>query len=87
MKAKYTFEFVKMDDCRVAVPVGDGADQFHGVLKVNETGMAILKLLENEISEEQIVEGIMDQFEGDPGQIREHVMEFLDTLKEEGLID
>ena len=44
---------MNLDDGLVAVPVGEGAQQFQGVLKVNETAMAILKMLENDITEEE----------------------------------
>ena len=43
MKSKYKYEVISLDDGLVAVPIGDGTQQFHGVLKVNETAMAILK--------------------------------------------
>ena len=86
MKAKYMFEVMDMDDCQVAVPVNGSADLFHGVLKLNETGVAILKLLENETNEDNIVADLLKKYEGDPEKIREYVREFLETLKAEGLV-
>ena len=56
MKAKYTFEIMELDDGMVAVPVGNDSEQFHGVLKVNETAVFILKLLEHETTEDDIVD-------------------------------
>ena len=52
MKTKYRFEIMELDDGLVAVPVGAGAEQFQGVLKLNETAKSIIELLENETTED-----------------------------------
>lgn len=87
MKAKYSFEIMDLDDGLVAVPVSDGADQFHGVLKVNESAVAILKLLEQDTTEEAIVNALMKEYEGDKATIGEFVQEFVETLKTEGVVE
>ena len=86
MKAKYTFEIMDLDDGLVAVPVGDGADQFHGVLKVNETAAAILKLIEQETTEEEIVDALLKEYNGNREEVAECVREYLETLNAEGVI-
>lgn len=86
MKAKYSFEIMELDDDLVAVPVGGDSHQFNGVLKVNETAAAILKLLEQETSEEQIVNDLLKDYDGDPAEIRGYVSEFLEKLKTEGVV-
>ena len=86
MKAKYSFEIMELDDDLVAVPVGGDSHQFNGVLKVNETAAAILKLLEQETSEEQIVNDLLKDYDGDPEEIRGYVSEFLEKLKTEGVV-
>ena len=55
MKAKYTFEIMEIDDQMMAVPVGEVADELHGILKLNQSAAAILELLKEETSEEEIV--------------------------------
>ena len=86
MKAKYTFEIMDLDDGLVAVPVGDGADQFHGVLKVNETAAAILKLIEQETTEEEIVDALLKEYNGNREEVAACVREYLETLNTEGVI-
>lgn len=86
MKAKYSFEIMDLDDGLVAVPVGDGAEQFHGVLKVNESGVAILKLLENETTEENIVKSLLKEYAGKEEEIAGYVHEFIVKLLEEGVV-
>lgn len=87
MKAKYAFEIMELDNEKVAVPVGAKAEQFHGVLKVNDTAIAILKQLAQDTSEEKIVEALMQDFDGEKAQIAENVKEFLNVLETEGLVE
>lgn len=87
MKAKYSFEIMDLDDGLVAVPVGDGAEQFRGVLKVNESAVAILKLLEKETTEEAIVDALMKEYDGEKETITNFVNEFVETLKTEGVVE
>ncbi len=86
MKTKYTFEVMELDDGMVAVPIGGGAERFNGVLKVNETGAAILKLLAEETDEARITEALLREYSGEAAEIRGFVREFLDKLTAEGLI-
>ena len=87
MKAKFSFEIMELDDGLVAVPVGGESLKFNGVLKVNETGACILKLLEQETNEEQIVTELLKEYTGDPEEIRKYVGEYLETLKTEGVVE
>ncbi len=86
MKAKYTFEIMDLDDGLVAVPVGDQAEHFNGVLKVNESGVEILKLLEQETTEETIVKSLLEKYDGDEKEISGFVHEFIDKLIAEGIV-
>ena len=86
MKTKFGFEIMDLEDGLVAVPVGDGASQFRGVLKVNETAATIIKLLENDTSEEQIVDSLLHEYEGEKEQMKNYVHEFIATLTSEGII-
>lgn len=87
MKSKYQFEVMELDDGQVAVPVGEGAEHFHGVLKVNESAVAILKLLENETTEEEITENLLKEYEGNKNDIINYVREFVEKLKNEGIVE
>lgn len=87
MKAKYKFEIMELDDSLVAVPVGDGAELFHGVLKVNETAVAILKLLTEDITEEAIVESLLKEYIGDRKQVADYVHDFVGEMISEGIVE
>ena len=87
MKTKYSFEIMELDDGLVAVPVGNGAEQFHGVLKVNETAVAILKLLNEETTEEAIVGALQKEYTGEREQIAGYVHEFIEKMIAEGVVE
>lgn len=87
MKAKYTFEIMNLDDSQVAVPVGAGAEEFHGVLKVNETAVAILKQLEQDTTEQQIVDALMKEYSGEKTEIASYVHQFVEKLTAEGIVE
>ena len=87
MKAKYAFEIMDLDGERVAVPVGDGAEQFHGVLKMNETASDILKLLEKDTTEDQIIIDLLKEYEGDPDEMRKYVHSYIEQLIAEGVVE
>ena len=87
MKTKFSFEIMDLDDGLVAVPVGDSASQFHGVLKVNETAVAILKLLEKDTTEEAIVDTLLQEYSEDKEQIAGYVHEFVEKLIKEGIVE
>ncbi len=86
MKTKYRFEIMELDDGLVAVPVGAGAEQFQGVLKLNETAKSIIELLENETTEEEIVNSLLKEYDGDSAQISSCVHEYIEKLSTEGLL-
>lgn len=87
MKTKYSFEIMNLDDGLVAVPVGENASQFHGVLKVNETAVAILKQLEKDTTEEDIVKSLLEEYAGEKEEIAGYVRAFVGKLINEGIVE
>lgn len=86
MKLKYTFEMMEIDDEIVAVPVGDNANTLHGIVKLNGTGAEILKMIQEEKSESEIVEELGKKYESSHDEIQTFVAEFLKQMTAAGLI-
>ena len=86
MKLKYTFEMMEIDDQQMAVPVGDGAQEMHGILKLNKSAAAILELLKEDTTEEQIVQGMLERFDGPEDEIKACVHDYIAELEEAGLL-
>ena len=87
MKAKYSFEIMDLDDGLVAVPVGNGAEQYRGVLKINETAASILDLLKQDTDESSIVDALLKEYSGDRETISNYVHDYIGKLIEEGIVE
>lgn len=86
MKLKYTFESMELDDRIIAVPVGDGAQDFRGVVKLNDSAAEIFDLLKQETTEEAVVEALKARYGDDP-EISSFVREAIDYLAQEGVLE
>lgn len=88
MKLKYNFVVNKVADTSVAVPVGSDCAAFGGYIKLNDTGASIFNLLKNEITEDEIVKSLLEEYEDtDEQEVRETVTEFIGNLAKAGIIE
>lgn len=86
MKLKYTFEMMEIDDQLMAVPVGDGADEFHGILKLNSSAASIFELLKEDTTEEEIVSKLQESYESSD-ELKTYVHDYIAQLKEAGFVE
>ena len=87
MNLKCRFEMVNMQEETIAVPVGNGANRVHGVLKLNATGKVIIELLQEETSLERIIDRLSDLYEDDREAIAATVNKVIDLLKSYDLLE
>ena len=87
MRLKYHFEFTDVENEIIAVPVGEGANDIHGVLKLNPTGKEIMELLMSDTSVENIVSALDDKYEDERENLVSYVQTTVETLKNAGLIE
>ena len=86
MRLKYRFETMELDGMVVAIPVGEGASYFHGVVKLNETAAYIFNALKETTSEEAIVESLLKEYNAPKELIAEDVREYLIKFREKGIL-
>lgn len=86
MKLKYEFETTELGDEIIAVPVGDNAMGFKGVLKLNPSAAAILRLLKEDTTVEQVVSSLVEEYEGGKEELTAFVEKFVGKLEDEGLL-
>lgn len=86
MKLKYRFITQKVNDGYVAVATGEGADEFKGIVRLNEVGKEIFELLADEQTEESIVEELKKTYEDKNGEIEKSVHEFVEYLTSEDVL-
>lgn len=87
MHLKYKFvvqTFFKKDI--VAVPVGKEAKEYNSMLKLNRTGGRIIELLDNDTTEDAIIDTICAEFDADRETVSTDVRNFLRMLDDKGLL-
>lgn len=87
MKLKYTFDAVDMGDETIAVPVGEGADQMHGVVKLNKSGYEIMEMLQEDKTVEDIVDILATKYDNSKEDLKSHVLTVVEVLKNAGIVE
>ena len=70
----------------VIIPVGSTVLGFNGLITVNEVGVVLWKMLQEEVTLEQLVQGILAEYDVEEDVVREDVQEFLDKLIAGGIL-
>ena len=88
MKLKYNFVIRNVAGAPVAVAVGDGSENFNGMVKLNGSGEFIFNMLKNECTLNDIVAAVIANFDGiDSDRATEDVGNFIAYLRDSGLIE
>ena len=70
----------------VIVPTGKTALEFNGLITVNELGAFIWKKMQQDISEDNLVSAILDEYEVKEETARNDVKEFLGKLEDYNIL-
>ena len=87
MKIKDGYILRNIADEWIIVPIGDKIHDFNGLMTVNETGACLWKILQSDCTKEDLISGIMNEYEVDIDTAKEDVDAFIDTLTEGGVLD
>lgn len=86
MKLEKEFVLREIAGDYVIIPVGKTVIEFNGLITVNEVGVSIWNMLQNEVTFDQIVQGILSEYEVEESVAREDIREFLDQLIDGGIL-
>ena len=87
MKLKYEFTIMDMGDEYAAVPVGDDAEKFHGMLKLNKESANILEQLKEDTDSMTIHNYLKNKYpDSTDDEIEDILANFLGKLVKEGLL-
>mgnify|MGYP003301858295 CR=1 FL=1 len=87
MKLKYEFIITEIGDDMIAVPTGDGADQFHGTVRLNGAAAEAFELLQEETTPMAVHEELLRRHpEADRNEVGHALADFLTKLSAEGLL-
>lgn len=86
MKRRPGFIVRKISGQNVAVAIGEASKSFHGMIKLNDTGLIIWNALAKDVTEDGIVEAILEQYDVSREQAAEDVHKFVEVLKDAGIV-
>lgn len=87
MKLRYELSVMEMDGEYMAVPVGENAGSFNGMLRMNEVSAEILDLLKEDTTPEAVHRILRERYpDSDDREIGEALTAFLNQLIREGLL-
>ncbi len=87
MRIKKEFVLREVAGEYIIIPVGNTILNFNGLITVNEVGVSLWKMLQNDVTAEQLLQGILDEYEVEEDIAKEDIQEFLDTLVKSGILD
>ena len=86
MKVSKEFVLREIAGDYIIIPTGKTVLEFNGLITVNEVGVSLWKMLQEEATFEELVKGILDEYDVEEAVAREDIQEFLDRLIEGGII-
>lgn len=85
MKIKENFVLREIAGEYIIVPVGNTTLNFNGLMTVNEVGMFIWQQLQEEITKEELLTRVLDEYEVDEETAKADIDEFLGRLTKAGI--
>lgn len=70
----------------VLVPTGESAGEYKGMFMLTETGAYMYSLLGQAESAEELAKKTMEEYDGDYGEILSDAKNFIEKLREYGII-
>lgn len=88
MKIKDGFVIDKVGDSYFAVAVGETANEFNAIIKMNETGALLWELLSSgDPTPRDLLQATVEEYGVDESVAKRDIVAFLDILKAEGLLE
>ena len=69
------------------MPVGKDARRYRGVMSLNETAKDMMEFLREDITEEQLVQKMLETYDVPEEQLRHDVAELIQKLREAEVLD
>lgn len=86
MKVDKEFVLREIAGDYIIIPTGKTVLEFNGLITVNEVGVSLWKMLQDEITFDGLVQGILNEYDVEESVAREDIQEFLDTLINGGIL-
>lgn len=87
MKVRKDFVLRETAGDYMIIPTGRTVQSFDGLITVNEVGADLWNMLQSEVTFDDLLRGILTLYDVDEETAEEDIREFLDTLRERGILD
>ena len=81
MKVEKEFVLREIAGDYILIPTGETVLKFNGLITMNRVGASIWKMLQEEVTVEELVKKILEEYDVEEEVAREDIQEFLDRLK------
>lgn len=86
MKLNYKIEINEVSDIYVGVAIDYETSKPQKMFRLNDTGVVIIKALQDGLNQEEITTKVMDSFIVDEAKAKVEVAAFIQTLIDNGLV-
>lgn len=86
MKINSDFVLRDLEGENIIIPRERAASEFNGLITVNGVELKLWQMLQKEITFEELVQGILDEYDVEEDTAREDIGEFLDKLISGGVL-
>ena len=87
MKMKEGFMVREVGGEVLLVPVGANSIDFKSVIRLNETGAFLLNKLSEDITEEELLEAVINEYDIDEDTASGDIRRFVERLEDAGIIE
>ncbi|MGN0357768.1 MAG: PqqD family protein [Blautia sp.] len=87
MRIKYEFSVREIAGDYVLVPLGEAAIKLSGMITTNDVGVFIVEQLQTDISKQELLEKVLDEFEIDSKHASDDIDEFISHLNRLDLLE
>ena len=86
MKVDNEFVLREIAGDYIIIPTGKTVLGFNGLITVNEVGANLWNMLQKDVTIDDLVQGILKEYEVEEEVAREDIQEFLATLEKNGIL-
>lgn len=87
MKIKEGYILDTIGDQKVAVSLNYAADQFSGMVKLNSVGAFLWEKLSQDISEDALVQAVVQKYDVSEETARKDIKVFVENLEKNGILE
>lgn len=87
MKINKEFILREIAGDHIIVPVGKTVLEFNGLVVVNEVGASLWNMLQREVTIDELVQGILSEYDVEENIARQDICEFIDKLVANGILE